>query len=160
MKVESIEHATILSPVSHQHIWNILLIGIASVVSKQHLLCCPILGQPFQCKSKLFCKPTCVYEVKRATGGTTLEREPCVFLSSVVFIISSPVLHLITSAIWHAPQIAQPMNNIRSSHLTRWKCMQCTVGRLQWAEVQLVRRRRRMRRRKRVYRYHAKACDF
>lgn len=30
------------------------------------LLCCPILGLPFQDKSKLFCTPTCSFEVKSA----------------------------------------------------------------------------------------------
>lgn len=59
-----------------------------------------------------------VYTKWREPCQATREEGLCVSLSSVVFIISSPVLHLITSAIWHAPQIARPMNNIRPRHLS------------------------------------------
>lgn len=102
-------------------------------ISKQDLLCCPILGLPFQDKSKLFCTPTCAFEVKSTVQGN--RRESLVSLP-VLFFIFSPVLHLITSAIWHVPHIARPMNNIQPHHLTRWKCTQCTVGRIQRAEMQ------------------------
>lgn len=63
----------------------------------------------------------------------------CVCLSPVLIFEFSPVLYLITSAIWHVPHITRPMNNIQPHHLARWKCTQSTVSWIHCAEMQRCR---------------------
>lgn len=74
--------------------WNlavsmVLHFSNKSNISKQDLLCSPILGLPFQDKSKLFCTPTCTFEVKGAVQGNRRERESCVSPCVVLHILAS-----------------------------------------------------------------------
>lgn len=54
-------------------------------ISKQHLLCCPILDLPFEDKSKLFCTLTRAFEVKSTVQGN--RKDLCVSVS--LFLLCS-----------------------------------------------------------------------